>query len=378
MSPAKDKPSGIPVPSNPATTSPTATTSPIHRRSSGGSQVSPKSTRVKFEEEQKPEAADEKTPKVEEEEKEEEQKPKVEPEEKPQVQQEKKPEVVEISPQNIAQSQQNDDPTNTDDAPSVDPFRFATIADEALPTGLAPIEEDDTEEEEEDDSFQEDPYYLHDDPTVQPDTYQLGDDDDDDEQEDDLDDVPPGNPPMVSNLSKTLSHSADSSPPLPPYLLLHGTLLLFGTLVYALVNSSHVTSLTALLFPGIQLLLAGTVLSLVASQSSVPADTVTPGWKALVQLATVGEWAYFLLELYKDVKGYSAPGAYLPGGYGVDVGFGDYDPADYGTLDHPLWPHEARITATRGRGWNREGEVLEGVDRAVGVAAAAGVVVIVS
>ncbi|VBB81603.1 Putative protein of unknown function [Podospora comata] len=348
MSSAKDKPSGIPVPSNPATTSPTATTSPIHRRSSVGSQTgnNSKGTRVKFEEGQqkKPEAAEDKKPKVVEEDahKSPNVKPGEEPKPKPQTQgEEKKPDLP----------KPKEDDSNTDND---DPFRFATVPDELLPTGLPPIEEDEPEEEEEEvESFSEDPYYLQDD---QQDVYSFT-------TPPTSPDFPPGNPPMVS-----------SSPSLPPYLLLHGTLILLGTLTYALLNSTNITSLTALLFPGIQLLLSGIVLSLV--DASQPSDPVTPGWKVLVQLAMVVEWFYFLLELHKDFNDYSAPGAYLPGGYGIDFEFGSDDPADYGTLDNPKWPHEAKVKATRGRGLNLEGRVLEGVDRFVGVAAGVGLVLI--
>lgn len=362
MSSVKDKPSGIPVPSNPATTSPTATTSPIHRRSLVGSQTgnNSKGMRVKFEEGQqkKPEAAEDKKPKVVEEEahKSPNVKPGEEPKPKPQTQgEEKKPDLP----------KPKDDDSNTDND---DPFRFATVPDELLPTGLPPIEEDEPEEEEEEEeveSFSEDPYYLQDD---QQDVYSFT-------TPPTSPDFPPGNPPMVSSsLRKTLNE--DFSPPLPPYLLLHGTLILLGTLTYALLNSTNVTSLTALLFPGIQLLLSGIVLSLV--DASQPSDPVTPSWKALVQLATVVEWLYFLLELHQNFYGYSAPGAYLPGGYGIDFEFGSDDPADYGTLDNPKWPHEAKVKATRGRGLNLEGRVLEGVDRFVGFAAGVGLVLIVS
>ncbi|KAK4642218.1 hypothetical protein QC761_507055 [Podospora bellae-mahoneyi] len=358
MSSAKDKLSGIPVPSNPATTSPTATTSPIHRRSSVGSQTgnNSKGTRVKFEEGQqkKPEAAEDKKPKVVEEDahKSPNVKPGEEPKLKPQTQgEEKKPD--------LPKPKDNDSNTDNDD-----PFRFATVPDELLPTGLPPIEEDEPEEEEEDvQSFSEDPYYLQDD---QQDVYSFT-------TPPTSPDFPPGNPPMVSSsLRKTLNE--DFSPPLPPYLLLRGTLILLGTLTYGLLNSTNVTSLTALLFPGIQLLLSGIVLSLV--DASQPSDPVTPGWKVLVQLATVVEWLYFLLELHQNFYDYSAPGAYLHGGYGIDFEFGSDDPADYGTLDNPKWPHEAKVKATRGRGLNLEGRVLEGVDRFVGVAAGVGWVLI--
>ncbi|KAK4675848.1 hypothetical protein QC764_507055 [Podospora pseudoanserina] len=361
MSSAEDKPSGIPVPSNPATTSPTAPTSPIHRRSSVGSQTgnNSKGRRVKFEEGQqkKPEAAEDKKPKVVEEgaHKSPNVKPGEEPKPKPQTQgEEKKPNLL----------KPKDDDSNTDND---DPFRFATVPDELLPTGLPPIEEDEPEEEEEEEedveSFSEDPYYLQDD---QQDVYSFTTPPTSPE-------FPPGTPPMVSSsLRKTLNE--DFSPPLPPYLLLHGTLILLGTLTYALLNSTNVTSLTALLFPGIQLLLSGIVLSLV--DASQPSDPVTPGWKALVQLATVVEWLYFLLELHQNFYEYSASGAYLLGGYGIDFEFGSDDPADYGTLDSPKWPHEAKVKATRGRGLNLEGRVLEGVDRFVGVAAGVGLVLI--
>ncbi|KAK0736664.1 hypothetical protein B0T21DRAFT_411817 [Apiosordaria backusii] len=336
MSSAKEKPSGIPVASNPATSN------PIPRRRSSGGSTNLKRARVKFEDDQKHEA-----------------------EHSPSTDNKKD----DNNSNNNNNTNKNDGNNNHGNVPETSISEQVKKADEPEPepepepTGLPVIEEDNDE-----------PYYVEDD-----------DDQEFYQEETEYDGFqsaqfpfstpptspssPPGNPPMVTSAS--LNYDNELSPPLPPYLLFNGTLLLLATLVYALVSSSPAISFLTLLFPGLQLLLAGIVLSL----PSQPADSVTPGWKALVQLATVVEWLYFALEVYKDLFGYNlSPGGFLPGGYGPDLGLGDFGPIDLGPLQDPRWPPAAR--AILARGTRQAGDLLETVDQLVSIAAEAGVIVI--
>ncbi|KAK4179606.1 hypothetical protein QBC36DRAFT_375869 [Triangularia setosa] len=304
MSSAKDKPSGTPAPSNPATTSSTQ-----RRHSSGGSQTTnSEGARVKFEDEQKPEVKDE---------------TKYEPEENPSL-----PVIKEGDSENESYYVNEDD-------------------------GYQGFYQ---EEEKSDFYSPQSAVYSFTTPQTSP-------------------DFPPGDPPMVTSAS--VNHAGEPSPPLPPYVLFNGTLLLLGTLLFALVNSYPVTSLSALFFSRYPASPLGhrAVPDFV---SISPADPVAPGLKALAQLATVVERLYFTLELYKDLFGYKAPGDYLLGGYRFDVGLGDFGLIDMGPLQQPRWPHATRVMATRGTGVRQEDSLLETVDKLVSAAAGAGVVVIIS
>ncbi|KAK4199476.1 hypothetical protein QBC40DRAFT_328593 [Triangularia verruculosa] len=384
---AKGKPSGIPVPSSPTTTSPTTTspttTSPTQRRRSSGGSTNSKGARVKFEDDQKKSEAN--------------------AEQKPEAKGEPKPEVEETLSQSAAQAPE-DDSKNTPNEPQPEPIASTTSDEDTqapkpfispifhLPR-IVEVDDDDDDDGNDYQPFNPQGDDLYDENPQ--DTYQFQDNGDEEDGEDyGIDspqddpysfttpptspDVPPGNPPMVTTTSTTTASSPnydnEASSPLPSYLLFNGTLILLATLLYALLKSYPVTSFVTLLFPAVHLLLSGIVLSLVSSQTSI-ADPVTAGWKAVVQVGTMLQWLYFVLEVYKDFFGYNAGGGFLPGGYGLDVGLGDFGPIDLGPLSAPRWPHAAKVMMTRGEGLRREGTVLETVDKLVSIAAGVGVAI---